>query len=283
MKQRIEQLLGEPVSDINQLSSSWGLKLSRASLASGRQLAIKSGKAEFPDQLECEGNMLNDLSRAGLPVPAVLFSGPDILVMDWINASTSRLTCQHQHHAGELVAGLHTRPAGFFGYGYDTVIGALPQPNPKTGTWLDFFRDHRLLYMAELAHKRGRLPISYLLRIEKLAERLDRYISEPPAAALLHGDIWGGNVLAGENGRIAAFIDPAIYYGHPEIELAFTQMFATFSTPFFESYAANAPFEKDFFELRCDLYNLYPTLVHVCLFGSSYLPPINTTLARLSL
>ena len=80
--------------------------------------------------------------------------------------------------------------------------------------------------------------------------------------------------------RIAGFVDPAIYCGHPEIELAFTTMFGTFGPAFFEAYEALLPLEPGFHELRSGLYKLYPTLVHVRLFGSAYVPPIERTLAH---
>ena len=107
-------------------------------------------------------------------------------------------------------------------------------------------------------------------RIERLAERLDDYLIEPAFPSLLHGDLWTGNVLT-RSGRVAGFVDPAIYCGSPEIELAFGTLFGTFGEAFFEAYASAMPLEPGFHELRLSLYNLYPRLVHVRLFGSSYL------------
>ena len=107
------------------------------------------------------------------------------------------------------------------------LIGPLPQPNPQMDRWIPFFRDHRLLAMARAAQAEGKLPAQLLIRLERLAERLDTYLSEPRHPSLLHGDLWTGNVLV-RGQRIAGFVDPAIYCGHPEIELAFTTMFGTF-------------------------------------------------------
>ena len=83
--------------------------------------------------------------------------------------------------------------------------------------------------------------------------------------------------------RVAGFVDPAIYYGHPEIELAFTTLFGTFGANFFETYGKLAPLDREFHAIRCALYKLYPTLVHVRLFGGAYLPPIEQTLSRVGL
>jgi len=134
--------------------------------------------------------------------------------------------------------------------------------------------------MANAAHAEGSLPATLLSRLELLADRLDDYLIEPPFPSLLHGDLWGGNVLV-SGGRVAGFVDPAIYYGHPEIELAFTTMFGTFGRAFFDAYGALRPLEPGFHEIRCALYNLYPTLVHVRLFGAGYLARIERTLAKL--
>src|SRR5262249_44080665 len=137
-------------------------------------------------------------------------------------------------------------------------------------------------YMAREARREGKLPSPLFARIERLAERIEDYVIEPRHPSLLHGDLWTGNVLV-RGGRIAGFVDPAIYFGSPEIELAFTTMFGTFGKTFFEAYEMERPLEPGFHDLRASLYNLYPTLVHVRLFGSGYLAGIERTLARMGL
>ena len=202
--------------------------------------------------------------------------------MDFIETDGGGITPQVERHAAELIAALHAVPRPSFGYERDTLIGPLPQPNPQMDRWIPFFRDHRLLAMAGAAQAEGRLPAKLLIRLERLAERLDSYLAEPRHPSLLHGDLWTGNVLV-RGRRIAGFVDPAIYCGHPEIELAFTTMFGTFGPAFFEAYEALLPLEPGFHELRSGLYKLYPTLMHVRLFGSTYVPPIERTLAHLGL
>ena len=119
-----------------------------------------------------------------------------------------------------------------------------------------------------------------LKRIERFAGDLHQFIDEPEHPSLLHGDVWTTNVLA-TGGKISGFIDPAVYYGHPEIELAFTTLFSTFGQAFFDAYHALRPIPDGFFETRRDVYNLYPLLVHARLFGSSYLNSVEGTIARL--
>ena len=118
-----------------------------------------------------------------------------------------------------------------------------------------------------------------LRRIERFADNLDEWLIEPARPSLIHGDIWSTNVLASDN-RITGFIDPAIYYGHPEIELAFITLFNTFGDPFFQRYDERNGIAPGFFDTRRDIYNVYPLLVHVRLFGGGYWSGIEQVLSR---
>lgn len=284
---RLETALGSSVVETGPLPVGFGLAGLTVRLADGRRLAVKArlaGGDAGPD-LQLEGYMLGELSRlSDLPVPHVHIAAPDLLVMDFIDNDGGAITEDVERHAAGLIARLHGKPQKqrTFGYARDTLIGPLHQPNPPTARWVPFFRDHRLIYMAQAAHDEGALPAPLFSRIEKLAERIDDYLIEPAFPSLLHGDLWTGNVLV-KGGTVAGFVDPAIYCGHPEIELAFTTMFGTFGDAFFEAYETLLPLEPGFHEVRRNLYTLYPALVHVRLFGPSYLAGIDRTLSGLGL
>jgi fructosamine-3-kinase len=282
---KLEAVLGSRVVESRHLGVGFGLVGLEVRLADGRHLAVKAREGGSGDRapLDLEAYMLNELARLSeLPVPHVHYADADLLAMDFIENDNGGITPSVERHAAELIAMLHATPRQRFGYARDTLIGPLPQPNPESSRWVPFFRDHRLLFMAKTARAEGSLPSTLYSRIERLAERIEDYLLEPAFPSLLHGDLWTGNVLV-RGGRIAGFVDPAIYCGHPEIELAFTTMFGTFGQAFFEVYEALLPLEPGFHELRSSLYNLYPTLVHVRLFGSGYLGGIERTLARLEL
>jgi fructosamine-3-kinase len=283
LETRLQSTLGSPVMETAPLSVGFGLSGLVVRLKDGRHLAVKARTGHDGPSLAVEGYMLSELTRlSDLPVPHVHVAEPDLLVMDFIENDGGAITEDVERHAAELIAALHATPRESFGYAQDTLIGPLHQPNPKAARWIPFFRDARLMYMAREAYMEWSLPAELFRRIERLAERLDDYLVEPPFPSLLHGDLWTGNVLV-KGQRIAGFVDPAIYFGCPEIELAFTTMFGTFGPAFFEAYESLSPLEPGFHEVRRDLYNLYPTLVHVRLFGASYVGRVERTLSWLGI
>ncbi|PIW26077.1 MAG: fructosamine kinase [Rhodospirillales bacterium CG15_BIG_FIL_POST_REV_8_21_14_020_66_15] len=252
-------------------------RLYRAGLAGGGAAAVKVSRGGT--HLGVEGRMLRLLAeRSALPVPGVIACEADLLVMDFVE-SGGRLDRAGEQHAADMVAALHDLTADTYGLEFDTVIGGLAQANTPDTDWRRFFAERRLVAMAGQARDAGRLDGETAARVERLAGRLDRWIDAPGPPSLLHGDLWGGNVLA-RGGRVAAFIDPAVYYGDAEVELAFTTLFRTFSDAFYARYGERRPIRPGFFEARCALYNLYPLLVHVRLFGGSYAAQVDRTLSR---
>lgn len=284
LSHRLEAALGSPVTEARPLGVGFGLDGAEVMLADRRHLAVKAraSRSRGPS-LALEAYMLGELERLSeLPVPHVHYADDDLLVMDFIATDAGGIGASVERHAGALIASLHAVPRARFGYARDTLIGPLHQPNPESARWLPFFRDHRLLFMARAAREEGALPASLMTRIERLAERIEEHLIEPAFPSLLHGDLWTGNVLV-RGGKVAGFVDPAIYCGHPEIELAFSTLFGTFGTEFFAAYQERLPLQPGFFETRRDIYNLYPRLVHVRLFGASYLGGIQDCLTRLGM
>lgn len=225
--------------------------------------------------LDIEGRMLEFLNRESkLPVPDVLISEPDLLVMTYVDADGRGSA---DLDAAALLGSLHTLTTEDFGLSFDTLIGGIHQPNQQSSKWIEFFGDRRLRYMTQEAISRGRLTEDFRDRMETMIEKLDALIDEPDQPSLIHGDVWGGNVLV-ESGHVAAFIDPAIYYAHYEMELAFIGMFHTFGEPFYDAYPK--AIDAEFFDTRQDIYNLYPLLVHVTLFGGGYVRSVDRTLRR---
>ena len=278
IEQKIEKITNRQVSAIRPLSGGCVGDVYRVVMQSGPDLVAKVGDGQ--SGLAVEGASLEYLKNlSDLPVPEVLFSDDNLLLMTFL-PSTGGLGPGAQAHAGELVANLHLiSHENGFGFDSATIIGGLHQPNPWNKNWIDFFRDQRLLYMGRTALDAGNLPGQLMKRLEKFAGDLGRFIQSPEKSSLIHGDMWTGNVLA-DGGRISGFIDPAIYYADPEIELAFTQMFGTFNDAFFSAYKNIKKINAGFFEERLSIYNLYPLLVHVRLFAGGYVGSVDATLKK---
>jgi len=274
---RVEAAMGERPSGERTLGGGCVGDLKRLDFSSGRVLVAKPGAPG--SRLDLEGHMLVYLAeKSALPVPEVFLAEDDLLLMSVIEGGDA-LGREAETHAADLIAALHGIEADEFGFDRDTLIGGLAQPNQRSPSWLEFFRDQRLLYMAGLAREAGRLPGGLYDRVEILAGKLGDWIGDRASPSLIHGDLWGGNVMARDN-RIAGFIDPAIYYADAEVELAFSTMFNTFGDAFFSRYREHREIEPGFFEERRDLYNFYPLLVHVRLFGGAYVGAVERTLSR---
>jgi len=274
LEDRIEHALGRRPVSVASLEGGCVADVVRADFAGGETLVVKEGAG-----LALEGRMLTYLTdHSDLPVPEVICAEDSLIIMTYLEAGDPLIDAA-QADAANHIAALHSISAERFGFEEDTVIGGAPQPNPWVTDWLTFFRDHRLLAMAAEAGRAGRLPAHVQGRVETLCAKLGDFIPAGGTPSLLHGDLWGGNVLCRGN-KIAGFVDPALYFGDPEIELAFSTLFHTFGEAFFQRYQERRPLIPGFFEERRDLYNLYPLLVHVRLFGGSYVTSVEHTLSR---
>jgi len=156
----------------------------------------------------------------------------------------------------------------FFGLNTDNHIGETRQINSCENDWVSFFGNHRLRFQGDLATHNGYFTHQDIQNLERLIKKLGELIPANPEASLLHGDLWSGNIYCGEGG-CPWLIDPAVYYGHRECEIAFTRMFGGFSPRFYSAYQEVWPLDNGY-KQREDLYNLYHYLNHLNLFGRSY-------------
>ncbi|MEO1225256.1 MAG: fructosamine kinase family protein [Pseudomonadota bacterium] len=275
----LETILGRRPQQLTALAGASTGTVMRADFADGTRLVAKAGA----DNLVLERRMLSDLARdSDVPLPQIVHGDDAILVLEHLDHDPGIPGPAAQRHAGRLLAGLHSMAWPAIGYPYDTVIGKLYQPNPASERWLPFFAEQRLGHMVREGVREGTVSPELGARIDRLAGRLDRYLDEPDHPSLLHGDLWTGNLLH-KGDRIVGLIDPAIYWGHPEIELAYMTLFDTVTADFFAAYRALRPIDQGFFDLRRDIYNIYPLLVHVRYWDAAYSRPVDATLRRLGL
>jgi fructosamine-3-kinase len=229
--------------------------------------------------LSSEAQMLEYLATySNLPVPKVIRKLDNILITEFIK-NNGFLKEEAEYDAAVKLAALHRISQKQFGFATNTTIGIFEQSNRQNESWIDFYKRERVLDFANKSYAEGKLPDDLYVRVISFCDDFDKYLTEPEHPSLIHGDIWSGNVLIND-GEVSAFIDPAIYYGHHEIELAFIMMFQTFDAPFFQKYAELYPIADGFFEERVDIYQLYPYLVHARAFGKNYLPYIERILDK---
>lgn len=273
---------GEPVS---------GSPVGGGCIANARIAVFADGSEVFVKSTEAPGNMfrreaegLQALAATGaIPVPAVLAVDDNALVLEKI--SPARRSPDFSVTFGRRLARLHRHAGPACGFAHDNYIGLTPQINQPLGgawpgsrgegpaagdgaDWPDFYLERRLGFQAELAAHNGHGTdlVALLRRAEPRIRGLLGQAIEPPG--LLHGDLWGGNYLADESGQ-ACLIDPAVYYGHREAELAMTRLFGGFDREFYAAYEAEWPLQSGHAE-RLPLYQLYHLLNHLNLFGRSY-------------
>lgn len=254
----------------------------RLTLTDGRRIFMKANRKENMPFFTAEAAGLAAIAGTGaIGTPGVLCVGTDeegagcsFLLMEWIEGN-GRVKDYWEVFARQLAAMHRAETGGFavegkFGFSNDNYIGANGQANRVCGSWIDFFRECRLEPQFRRASRY--FDAGGRKKVTKLLERLDDFLVEPEHPSLLHGDLWSGNVMTGNDGK-AWLIDPAVYVGHAEADLAMTELFGGFPQIFYDVYQEEAPMQPGY-ERRRDLYNLYHLLNHLNLFGRAYLPSV---------
>lgn len=254
------------------------------SLSDGRKVFLKENSAGNAGFFKAETEGLSAIRNTGcIRVPETYACGTygnrAFLLMEYA-PSAGRSNSFYEDFANAL-ADMHEAetkdytPGGKFGFTSDNYIGAGEQKNSVRESWIEFFRDCRLLPQFERAG--SYLSADDCKRMDRLLQDLDKYLTEPEHPSLLHGDLWGGNYITGPDGN-AWLIDPAVYVGHPEADIAMTELFGGFSGSFYRTYADRNLLQSGY-EDRRDLYNLYHMLNHLNLFGPSYLGSVKRIIA----
>ena len=252
-------------------------------LGDGREVFVKCNVSAPNDMFVAEARGLGWLAEAkALRVPAVLAaSGANdltpFLALELIRPAPR--APDFDDRLGRGLAALHRHGAAAFGLDHDNYIGRLPQKNTFVVTWPEFYRVRRLGPQVKAAADAGLAPARLRRDFERLFAQLEDLCgpAEPPAR--LHGDLWGGNLITDDRGE-PCLIDPAVYGGHREIDLAMMKLFGGFGPRVFDAYKESFPLADGYRE-RVPLYQLYPLMVHVNLFGGGYLGQVEAALARL--
>ncbi len=225
---------------------------------------------KFPGIFENEESGLAAIRKTNtIAVPEVVLQGDtgdeSYLMLQWIEAGYGDAISSQK--LGRQLALMHHDTAAQFGFEADNYMGSLHQSNKQHNNWALFFIEERLQPMVKMAVDKRELTQTDMYRFDELYKKLpDVFTEEPPA--LLHGDLWGGNYLIDTSGK-PYLIDPAVSYGNREFDIAMTTLFGGFDRAFYDAYNQEFPLRPGW-QQRLKLWNLYPLLVHVNLFGGMY-------------
>lgn len=235
----------------------------------------------FPQLFKKEARALDTLKKTKtFNVPKVVNVGEagsdfQYLLLDWIESSNP--TVVNWENLGRNLAKLHQNTNPQFGWTEDNYIAIVLQPNKFADSWSDFYSENRIMPMMKLLQNKQLITSKQIKSAENLCKQLkDIFPEEKPA--LIHGDFWNGNILANKKGEFTV-IDPAIYYGHREMDIAIAKLFGGFDDTFFEAYQENFPLAPNCSE-RLPIAQLFPLLIHAYLYEGYYVKDVQTILKK---
>lgn len=280
IKEEAEKILSkyynEPIT-INKTTSISGGSINDACRleTSDEPFFIKYNKSYlYPAMFEKEAKGLQILrDTRTVYVPEIIGTGQaenfSFIVMEYIEPG-SRRNDFWSDFASKL-AQMHQNTNSQFGLDHDNYMGSLQQYNKFHENFYDFFILERLEPQLRLARDKGKLNEGHVEKFEQLYKELKNIIPEEKPA-LVHGDLYSGNYVVSDNGT-ATILDPAIAYSHREVDIAMSNLFGVFDQEFYDTYNNHFPMEKGW-EERIEIFNLYPLLIHVNLFGIAYLSSV---------
>jgi len=283
LRSRLEKKFSEPIKSTISVSGGCIANSCKLQLSSGREFFLKQSRAGSSSSFASEARGLEELRKSGVVlVPEVVDKGPDFLLLEWIEVGKNS-TDSSMDELGRQLAELHSFHGEKFGFVEDNYLGDSPQSNLTStagkDNWAIFFAGNRLHFQAELAEKKGYATPEIRGLLDVLIEKIPDLLSgteEKPS--LLHGDLWCGNYLIDVDGR-PWLIDPAVYYGHREADLAMTSLFGGFTKTFYSAYESAFPLVPGYPE-REPLYQLYHLMNHLNLFGTGYYGQVLSILKR---
>jgi fructosamine-3-kinase len=286
-RRSIEQRLGSRIEALHAVAGGDINAAFSLTLANGSRVFVKCNPANIAGLFEAEARGLEWLAEAqALRVPKVLGVAPaggqpegasGYLVLEWLEPGPR--VADFDERLGRGLAALHRFGAGGFGLDHDNFIGPLPQPNRPAPSWAEFYRERRLAVQIGLAKSAGLLDTALLQKLDRLLARLEERVGPDSRPARLHGDLWAGNLHVDARGE-PVLIDPAAYAGNREMDLAMMRLFGGYAPRVFDAYAEAYPLAAGHHE-RVALYQLYPLLVHLNLFGVGYLGQVRAAVQRM--
>lgn len=269
---KIESVVNDRITNMHSVSGGCISDSQILNTKSGRKYFLKVNNNQPLDMFLKEANGLNELKKPGvIRIPEVISADTNYILLESIESGTRARNFFEDF--GRKFAELHKYEAEHYGFFENNYIGSTSQINipekAEASDWTAFYFNKRILFQYELAERNGYIDSTFTSLIIKLENKISEILKggdEPPC--LLHGDLWSGNFIVDENGE-ACLIDPAVYYGTREADLAMTKLFGGFSSDFYRAYDEYYPL-SDGYEYRENIYKLYHVMNHLNLFGTGY-------------
>lgn len=268
----IESIINEKIVNSSSVSGGCISDSQIITTGSGNKYFLKINFDQPPDMFKTESNGLNEIKKANaIRIPEVVSVDSNYILLECIE-SGPRMNNFFEDF-GRKFAQLHKYNSDKFGFYENNYIGSTPQKNipdmNEETNWIEFYFNKRILYQYQLAKKNGYADSTLTSLIMKLENEISDILkSSDENPCILHGDLWRGNFIVDDFGQ-ACLIDPAVYYGHREADLAMTKLFGGFSSEFYNAYNEYYPLHEGY-EYRENIYKLYHVLNHLNLFGTSY-------------
>jgi fructosamine-3-kinase len=267
--QNFEKILSRKIKNITPLGGGCIASVLKIITDDNQIFVAKEYSAGKGNIIRNEANGLIELAKAeAIRIPKVIYFDEKTLITEYIGSGRKSIT--FFEYFGRKFARMHRYTSDEYGFIENNFIGDNPQKNlPKSADWCEFYFNNRLLYQIELTQKNGYLSDELKQNFSQLENKIDKILSDNgEKPSLLHGDLWGGNYLVDENGD-PCLIDPAVYYGNREADLAMTKLFGGFSPEFYSAYNEEYPLPPGY-NYRENIYKLYHILNHLNLFGTGY-------------
>jgi len=272
IKNKIGKILGSPITDMHSLSGGCISNAYKISTNDGNSFFLKYNFSADSNMFIAEAHGLQELEKAAvITIPKVIGFDKDFILLELIDSSCKVKNLSEDF--GRKFALLHKFNDDNYGFYENNFIGSNPQlnipENDENKSWTHFYFNRRILYQYHLAEKLGNSTSELNKAISLLENKIDSIVTDNgEKPSLLHGDLWGGNYMVDKNG-FACLIDPAVYYGNREADLAMTKLFGGFDSKFYHAYNEEYPL-PDGYNYRENIYKLYHVLNHLNLFGSGY-------------
>jgi len=230
--------------------------------------------------IKSEGNALIFMNKKFPNLfPTVRLLTKDVLIMDFIEHDNTR-SDNYQNILAKVILRIHSVTNDKYGFKFDSQIGGIRQPNDYNSNWINFFREQRLSIIFELINKNKPLPSSIKRRLEVVIKNLDNLMPSNPKISLLHGDLWRGNILFHKK-KLVGLIDPGIFFGHNELEIAYLRWFNDINANFLDYYSEILKIEKDYYTYE-PIYQIYYSLLNVHLWSRKYISDVDRLLNNLN-